>query len=99
MTRDQAKAIIENLQLIKHFAYGGDIGFRLIDCHGKDCGITPAHTITISNLKPNSITNYVMVKPKYKITSCNMPQRIIRYWPDKIQVKEIITCNINTDRQ
>lgn len=49
MTRDQAKAIIANIDLIRHFADGGDIGHRTYTCDGKFLGINPTRKIGTSD--------------------------------------------------
>lgn len=34
MTREQARAILQNIDLIRHYADGGDVGNRIIDYKG-----------------------------------------------------------------
>ena len=63
MTREQAQAIIAHLDLIRHFADGGDIAHKLIDCNGNHVRTTVCRNIVLSNLRPDH-TNYVRVKAR-----------------------------------
>jgi hypothetical protein len=91
MTRDQAKAILANLDLIRHFADGGDIGHRLINCHGEFVYTSPTDKITLSNLRSDRMTGYVRVKTKLVWNStCGMWERKKRAWPERIPESEII---------
>ena len=64
MTREQARAILKNIDLIRHYADGGDVGHRLIDCTGKQLRICPAKSVILSNLHPDKHCLYVIVKPR-----------------------------------
>ena len=91
MTRDQAKAILENLDLIRHYAEGGDIGHQLIRSDGRLAFISPARVLTLSNMKPGRPTNYVRVKAKFRWNpELQMYERATRAWPERIKRSEVI---------
>lgn len=70
MNRKHAQAIIDNLELIKHFAVGGEIVHILHDASGRFVKEWPADSIILGNLscKPN-MTYYKIVKPRYKFNA------------------------------
>lgn len=90
MTRDQAKAIIANIELIRHFADGGDIGHRTYTCTGEFLGINPAHKINLCNLRVDE-RYYIRLKAKLVWNSeCNGYVRRERHWPEKVPTNEAI---------
>jgi hypothetical protein len=90
VTRDQARAILANIDLIRHFAEGGDIGHRLFNCNGKFVYTSPTEKIVLSNMRPDKLTSYVRVKPKMKWNAdLQMYERAQRHWPTKIKEAEI----------
>lgn len=64
MTREQARAILAHLDLIRHFANGGEVGLRLHDYKGKFVQTYRAKHIVLSNLRENG-TNLVKLKTRY----------------------------------
>lgn len=91
MTRDQAKAILANLDLIKHFAQGGDIGHRGYTWNGEPLDIKPASKITLGNLKPCRDRYYVKVKAKFAWNPVlKIHERQQRCWPERIDEHEVI---------
>lgn len=91
MNRLQAQAILANIDIIRHFAEGGDIGHRLIDCHGTQLYITPAKGIGLSGMSPGKHCLYVKVKPRFRWDeNLKTYVRAPRYWPEKIKESEII---------
>ena len=91
MTRNQARAILANIELIRHFAEGGDIGHRLIKCHGEHVYTSPTSKITLSNLRSDRLTGYVRVKSKYRWNPVlRLYERAERAWPERIKESEII---------
>ena len=93
MNRDNCKAILANLELIKHFAEGGDIGHQAPNCAGEMMPIACAKGIGLGGLKPDGSTWYLMLKPKYKynMTTKSM-DRIYRYWPEVPSADDVIKC-------
>ena len=90
MTRDQAKAILQNLDLIRHFANGGDLGHRLFNCKGEFVYTSPTQKIVLSNLRADKLTGYVRVKPRMAWNAeTGIYERKPRYWPTKIKEAEI----------
>ena len=63
MNRDQAAGILENIDIVRHYAHGGDIGFRLHDYKGDLVGIYPARGLNLSGIAHGG-THYVMLKAK-----------------------------------
>ena len=51
MTREQARAILAHIDLIKHFAEGGDIGLRLHTHRGEYVHTVPQRHIVLGNLR------------------------------------------------
>jgi hypothetical protein len=93
MNRDQAKAIIENIDLIRHFAEGGEIGFRAFNCCGEPIAIWPSKSIILSNMFPGHHCLYVKVKAKMVWNSkLECYEHAPRHWPTKITEAEIIDC-------
>lgn len=91
MDRETARAIMANLPIIEHFAQGGDLGFRLVDCKGEFHYTSPTHKITLSVLRADRLSGYVRVKPKFKFNKATgKMDRVQRYWPTKIAESEII---------
>lgn len=90
MTREQAQAILENIDIIRHYANGGDIGFRLHNYKGEYLGIHVSNKINLCNLRPG-VTNLVMLKPRLRVSS--EPQcinRVIRAWYTKVGESEVL---------
>lgn len=90
MNRDQAKAIIANLDIVKHFAEGGDLGYRLYTYDGELICISPTDKIILSNITPMS-THYVKVKTKYRWNPIfNRHERVQRCSFDCIDENELM---------
>lgn len=90
MNRKQAKGLIANLDILRHFAEGGDIGHRLFDYKGNMVKICPTDKLNLSNISIIS-TNYVKVKQKIRwnpILKCH--ERVSRHWHESIDENEII---------
>lgn len=84
-----------NLDLIRHFAEGGEIGHRLFNCRGEFVYTSPSQKIVMSNLRSDKLTNYVRVKPRLAWNSeLQAYERKHRYWPTKVKEEEIF----ETDR-
>lgn len=97
MNRDHCKAILANLELIKHFAEGGDIGHQAPNCAGEMMPIAVARGIGLGGLKPDGSTWYLMLRPRYKYnTETKAMERIIRCWPQVPSVDDIIRCEAST---
>lgn len=93
MNRDQCKAILANLELIRHFAEGGDIGHQAPNCAGEMMPISVAKGIGLGGLKPDGSTWYLMLKPRYKFNpATRMMERVPRHWPEAPKPEEIIRC-------
>jgi hypothetical protein len=60
MTRDQALAIINNIELIKHFANGGIV---VIPINGHK---HPTNTLVLSNFRSDRPVNYEIKKKHYR---------------------------------
>lgn len=93
MNRDQCKAILANIELIKHFAVGGDIGHQAPNCAGEMMPISIAKGIGLSGLKPDGSTWYLMLKPRYRYNAeTKIMERLIRHWPQTPSSDEVIKC-------
>jgi hypothetical protein len=93
MNRLQCQSILNSLELIRHFAAGGDIGHRAPDCTGKMMPIYPAKSIGLGSIRPDGSSWYLMLKPKYKYNSVTKTMdRIERKYPDFISDDEVIAC-------
>lgn len=93
MNREQCKALLVHIELIKHFAEGGDIGHQAPNCIGKMMPIAVARGINISALRTDGGTYYLMLKPKYKYnTVTKSMDRLVRSWPEVPHSDEIIKC-------
>lgn len=90
MNRAQAQAILDNLDLIHHFAAGGEIGHRLHDYTGKLVAIYPSHKILLSNIERGGLTNYVKVKPRYAPDKFGVYVHKPRHWPETILERDVI---------
>ncbi len=91
MNREQAKGIVANFDLIKHFAEGGEVGHRLIDCHGKQLYISPAKGIGLGGISPYGNCLYVKVKARYRWDPyLNAYVHAPRHWPERIRESEIL---------
>lgn len=91
MTRDQARAILKHIDLIRHFANGGEIGHRLYDYTGKQVCINPTNKILLSNITTGGLTNYCKVK--WRIVFDRALQRYVnnpRHWPERIKESEVM---------
>lgn len=90
MTREQARAILAHLDLIRHYAEGGDVGHRMHNHRGEFLYTSPARGICLGNLRTDS-TNYVRVKPRFVFDRANgSPVRRPRAFPERIAEHEII---------
>jgi hypothetical protein len=92
MNREHARAILAHIDLIRHFAEGGDVGHRLINCRGEHVAVYPTDKINLGGLNTAG-TYYVRVKPKLawdKVLQRHV--RHVRHWPEKIQPHEIMPC-------
>lgn len=67
MTREQARALLMHLDLVRHYADGGDVGHRLIDANGKTHGIYVSRGLNLSSLSPDRQCLYVALRPRYVI--------------------------------
>ena len=97
MNRAQARAILDNLDLIQHFADGGEIGHRMHDYTGTQVAIYPTQKILLSNIESGGLTNYCKVKKRLTISPAS--GAVIwkpRYWPEKISEREIIPRGVLT---
>ena len=93
MNREQCKAIMMHIELIKHFAEGGDIGHQAPDCTGKMMSIWPAKGIGLQGLRSDGGTYYLMLKPKYKYNNyTKQMDRITRCWPETVSPDDVIKC-------
>lgn len=91
MNREQCQAILENLDLIRHFAQGGDIGHRLHDYRGVFVKLYPAKKINLGNLHPGAGTTYVKLKPKLRFnTRYGAWERVERTHYDNIGEHEVL---------
>ncbi len=90
MNREQCQAILENLDLIRHYAEGGDIGHRLHDYRGVFVKIYRAKKINIGNMHPGG-TTYVKLKPKLRFNKhLNAWERVERTFYDHIGESEVL---------
>jgi hypothetical protein len=90
MTREQARAILAHIDLIKHFAEGGDIGLRLHTHRGEYVHTVPQRHIVLGNLREEG-TNLVRVKPRFTYnTKFGVHERSPRSWPETIPESHII---------
>lgn len=65
MNREQAKAILANIELIRHFANGGEIGYMRSNGRGEYIGTTLERSIVVSHLHAHpDLTRYVRLKPR-----------------------------------
>lgn len=93
MNRKQATAILANLELLKHFAAGGDIGFRLYDYTGKYVRTYPTHKLNLGSLHEKG-TQYVRLKSKLRYDpALGAHVRVERSKLDPVQESEVITEN------
>lgn len=91
MTRDQAKAILKNIDLIRHFAEGGEIAHRLINCSGQQVAIYPTNKIVLTNMSPTDHCLYVMIKKRLRWNAqFQCYEHVPRYFPTKVKANEII---------
>ena len=94
MTREQAQAILENIDIIRHYANGGDIGFRAHNYKGEYLGIRVSNKINLCNLHPGG-TGLVMLKPRLRVSA--EPQsisRIVRSWYTKVEENEVLSAMV-----
>lgn len=89
MNRDQARAILQNIDLIRHYAEGGDVGHRLIDCKGNPVRICPTKSINLSGLYPDRNCLYVRVKPRFVMQDGSLIRRG-RCFTESIKPAEVI---------
>ena len=93
MNRDHCKAILANLDLIRHFAEGGDIGHRAPNCHGDMMPISCARGIGLGGLKPDGSTWYLRLKPRYRMNQqSRVMERIMWEWPAVPKDSDVIYC-------
>ena len=93
MNREQCKAILANLDLIRHFAENGDVGHRAPNCHGEMMPISIARGIGLGGLKPNGSTWYLRLKPRYKLNPTTKQwERVMRHWPEVPTEADVIYC-------
>ena len=93
VNREQAKAILANIELIRHFAENGDIGHRAPNCKGEMMPISIAKGIGLGGLKPDGSTFYLMLKPKYKFNNHTQKmERVMRYLPEVPTENDVIYC-------
>lgn len=93
MNREQCKAILANLDLIRHFAEGGDIGHRAPDCSGKMMPIHVARGIGLQGLHVDGGTYYLKLKPKYRVNNVTKGfDRVPWCWPSVPKDSDVIYC-------
>jgi hypothetical protein len=93
VNRDQCKAILANLDLIRHFADNGDIGHRAPNCRGEIMPISIAKGIGLGGIKPDGSTFYLRLKPKYKFNNHTQKmERVMRHWPEVPTENDVIYC-------
>jgi len=93
MNREQCRAILANLDLIRHFAENGDIGHRAPNCHGEMMQISIAKGIGLGGLKEDGSTWYLKLKPRYRFNNTTQKmERIMRYWPEVPTESDVIYC-------
>lgn len=91
MNREQAQAILDNIDLIRHFAEGGEIGHRLHDYTGEQVRICPTNKILLSNIERHGLTNYCKVKKRLvydRELRCYVHRP--RCWTENISEREVI---------
>lgn len=90
MNRDQARGLLANLDILRHFAEGGDIGHRLINYKGELVRITPTDKLNLSGISSVS-TYYVKVKVKLRWNSnLQCYERVRRCFTEAISENEVI---------
>lgn len=90
MNREQAKALLENADILRHFADGGDLGFRLFDYRGVLVKTVPVDSLNLSGISKVS-THYVMVKARLRWdANLQCYERVRRCWTETIDENEII---------
>ena len=90
MNRDQAKGLLANLDILRHFAEGGDLGHRLFNYKGELVKISPTDKLNLSGISTVS-TYYVKVKQKIRWNSnLQCYERVRRHWHETIDENEII---------
>jgi len=93
MNREQCQAILAHLDLIRHFAEGGDIGHRAPNCAGEMMPIHVARGIGLSGLKPDGSTWYLRLKPRYRYDNRTKSMvRVPRSAPERPTMSEVILC-------
>ncbi len=91
MNREQCRALLENIDLIRHFAEGGDVGHRLHDYRGVFVKIYPAKGVMVGNLHPGG-TTYVKLKPKLRFNKhIGVWERVERTFDDDIGEHEVLS--------
>ena len=91
MNRAHARAILDHLDLIRHFAEGGEIGHRLCDYTGAQVAIYPTQKILLSNIETGGLTNYCKVKKRLRYSRArDCWDHAPRYWPEKISETEVL---------
>lgn len=95
MNRENCKAILANIELIRHFADGGDIGHQAKNCAGEEMPIHIAKGIGLGSIHPDGSTYYVRLKPHYVMSPDGTPIRISRAWPETAKKSDVILCNHN----
>lgn len=95
MNRDHARAIMANIELIRHFAEGGDVGHRKINCAGEYLWTNPTNKIVLGNLSTDGTGNYVRLKAKYSWNPvlCTF-ERIERSTTSRVAESEIMPCRL-----
>lgn len=89
MTREQARAILAHLDLIRHYAEGGDVGLRMHDYRGTFLYTAPVRHICLTNMREDS-TQLVRLKPKLAWNkTLGAYERKERAWPEKVSEQEI----------
>lgn len=89
MTREQARALLLNIDLIRHYAQNGDVGHRLIDFRGNQIRICPARSINLSGLHPDRMCLYVAVKPRF-VMSGGVLMRRERCFTESIRPEDVL---------
>lgn len=91
MTRDQAKAIMQNIDLVRHFAEGGEIAFRAFNHAGEAVAIWPAKGINITNMMPDKHCLYVKAKARMVWNAAiKNYEHVPRSYPTKLTEAELI---------
>ena len=93
MNREHCQAILKHIELITHFANGGDIGHQAPDCKGEMMPIHGAKGLGLGGLHKDGSTFYLMLKPRYKYNQrTKTMERVQRYFGSKINDDEVIRC-------